>query len=795
LVVLLSATLEHPAIAATPHFISSLAPFGLTNDGEQASPELVDLDGDGDLDAFVGVWNGLESTLFLYENTGTARAPAFAAPKANPFGLSDVDAPDPNFGDLDGDGDLDGLIGSADGHMLFFENTGTAQAPIFAAPQFEPFGLVAFAGNLPAPTFADLDGDGDLDVWASKVFGHIVVFENTGTPKAPAFAAPQTEPFGLADIDSAFASPAFGDVDGDGDVDVLIGSLERTFFFENLGSATAPSFAAAQVDPLGIARRGVEPSPTLADLDGDGDLDALIGYRDGSVLFFENTGTANAPAFAAPPPPFFSLGPGTYGASPGAADLDDDGDLDGLLGGGTGRHLLYFQNTGTPETPAFAEGELDAFGLDYVSYPEFEYYVAQYLSPTFADLDDDGDLDVLVGTDLGDTFLFENQGSPTAPAFADPVANPFGLANVGHRASPAFADLDADGDLDSLVSGTDIDSDTGSLSFFENTGAANAPSFAAPQTNPFGLGTVDLLAWPTFADLDGDGDLDAWIGRWDGNTHFFENTGTPQAPAFAKPRSNPFGLTDVGMAASPEFADLDADGDLDLLMGELHGSTRFFENAPCGDSRVEGVEECDDGNDVAGDGCSARCRWVECPDAPEPACKAEFRGATLLVDERRRGRERLVARLTQGPALAAPDFGAPLSANGAAYALCVYDEAGSFAGAVEVKRAGDACGDEPCWRALGRRKSGYLYEDDAGKADGIRVLELSAGRESRSRISLSAYNRQARRQTDLPKGLAVALETAAGAVLQLHTSDSGCFSAVLEHVVRQEEDLFKARSR
>src|SRR6185295_2833939 len=158
------------------------------------------------------------------------------------------------------------------------------------------------------------------------------------------------------------------------------------------------------------------------------------------------------------------------------------------------------------------------------------------------------------------------------PRFVTPF-NPFGLAAVGSYSAPTLADLDGDGDLDALVGES-----SGNAVFFENTGTASAPAFAAPMTNPFGLADVGSYNAPALGDVDGDGDLDALVGEDSGNAVFFENTGTASAPAFAAPMTNPFGLADVGSYGAPALGDVDGDGDLDVLVGESYGNAVFFEN-------------------------------------------------------------------------------------------------------------------------------------------------------------------------------------------------------------------------
>jgi hypothetical protein len=551
--------------AATPQFVSPIHNFGLGAVAGSSTPALGDLDGDGDLDALVGESGG---TLVFFRNTGTASAPAFAAGVTNPFGLTAggyyLNRSAPALADLDGDGDLDVLVGVSGGNLVFFRNTGTASAPAFATGLTNPFGL-AGVGSRSAPALADLDGDGDLDVLVGEYYGNFVFFRNTGTNSAPAFAAPVTNPFGLAAV-GYFGRPALADLDGDGDLDALVGEAGGTLIvFQNTGTKSVPAFAAPVTNPFGLAAVGPGSAPALADLDGDGDLDALVGDLGGTLTFFANAGSAIAPAFVAPAPNPFGLAGVGSASIPALGDLDGDGDLDALVGE-AGGNLIFFQNTGTAGAPAFATGLTNPFGLAGVGGRS---------APALADLDGDGDLDALVGEHYGTLVFFRNTGTAGAPAFAAPVTNPFGLAAVGLNSTPTLADLDGDGDLDALVGQYD-----GSFLFFRNTGTKSVPAFAAPVTNPFGLAAVVYNSTAALADLDGDGDLDALVGEVYGNLIFHANTGTASAPAFAAGVANPFGLADVGGRSAPALADLDGDGDLDALVGEIAGRAFFFENAP-----------------------------------------------------------------------------------------------------------------------------------------------------------------------------------------------------------------------
>jgi Ca2+-binding RTX toxin-like protein len=434
--------------------------------------------------------------------------------------------------------------------------------PIFSTSMIDPFGLLD-VGRFSSPTFADIDGDGDLDAFVGGYDGTLRYFRNTGSRFAPIFATPVVNPFNLSDV-GIRSTPTFADIDGDGDLDAFVGEFNgNTLFFRNTGTKNAPSFVASS-NNFGLTDVGSVSRPTFADIDGDGDLDAFIGGADGNIRFYRNTApSASDPIFAAPElNPFGLLGVG-FSSSPTFADVDRDGDLDALVGTLDGITRFY-RNIGNTSTPIFTTPVLNPFGLTDVGFNS---------SPSFVDINGDGTLDAFVGNNYGSTRYYRNVGGDFGPtAFAPPTTRPFNLAAVGLNSYPTFADIDGDGDLDAFVGER-----SGNTLFFRNTGTPTAPSFAAP-TNPFGLTNVDGSSHPSLVDIDGDGDLDAFIGETFGNTLFYLNTGTPTAPSFVASANN-FGLTDVGFFSAPTFADIDGDGDLDAFVGNQDGNTFFYRNS------------------------------------------------------------------------------------------------------------------------------------------------------------------------------------------------------------------------
>jgi hypothetical protein len=265
-------------------------PFGITPSamGGTGFIELVDLDDDGDLDILQAGYYGI---IEYFENTGTATVPAFSTSTQNPFGLTTlVQFAIPSAADMDNDGDIDIIFGEYYGNMQYFENTGTPSAPAFAAPVTNPFGLTATV-DFALPEIIDLDGDGDLDLIASEYEGNIQYFENTGTAMVPTFAAPVLNPFNYApEVGGYIAVPSMVDLDQDGDLDLLTGIDNGDFsYYENTGTSTAPSFAAPVTNPFGLIAITPYVLPCFGDLDNDGDYDLMVGEQYGNMTYFENT--------------------------------------------------------------------------------------------------------------------------------------------------------------------------------------------------------------------------------------------------------------------------------------------------------------------------------------------------------------------------------------------------------------------------------------------------------------------------------------------------------------------------
>lgn len=243
----------------------------------------------------------------------------------------------------------------------------------------------------------------------------------------------------------------------------------------------------------------------------------------------------------------------------------------------------YYENTGTSSSPTFVE-ELGA------NHPLNGVDVGTYSMPRFVDIYDDGDYDFFIGETSGVINYYRNTGTNSSPTFVEESGsnNPFNGIDVGSYSCPSFIDIDDDGDYDSFIGNS-----TGAVNYYENTGTSSSPTFVeeSGSNNPLDLVDTGDDAFPDFVDIDNDGDYDVFVGEWDSvEVNYYENSGTSSSPTFVEESgaNNPLDSVSANQRPYPAIVDIDDDGDSDVFIGMQSGIFYYYKNVTEQEIDVQG---------------------------------------------------------------------------------------------------------------------------------------------------------------------------------------------------------------
>ena len=581
----------------------------------------IDLDNDGTKDLFVFDRSGDKVLTFL--NGGTSGvvdynfSPEYEAsfPKMRYWAMLadyNCDGKEDIFCGVDGLDVIRVYRNTSSGGVVSF----ALEVPILKSEYDTISNLYVSKADLPA--FTDVDGDGDLDILTFNSTGIFMEFhqnmskENYGHCDSLEFVVTdgcwgKFQENGLSNAISlgvsckgisnsstmanglhAGSTTCAFDEDGDGDLDLLIGDLvyDNLVYLRNGGSSSSANIDSVEYNfpiydaPVDLVKF---PAAFYLDLDNDGKKDLVVApnapnvyYNYESVWWYRNVGTAINPSFELVSELLLQEDMIDAGRESLPVFFDYNGDgLEDLLIGNQAFHtesdnfsgLTAYRNVGTLTSPEFQFETRDFGGISSILSARINY------SPCFGDLDDDGDEDLILGTDDGMIHYFDNQPVGDSAKFVL-IGFEYKGIDVGGMAAPFLYDMNGDTLLDLVIG-----EEWGNLNYYQNIGTRSIPDFASSATST-SFGGVDVepicctgSSKPYIYEEAGKTQL--LVGSEAGNIHHYDSIDGNLSGTFREVTLN-FGAIEEGAHTSIFGGDLNGDGKTDWLIGNQRGGVSLF---------------------------------------------------------------------------------------------------------------------------------------------------------------------------------------------------------------------------